>query len=458
MPVILDNTISAVRANTVFFAGDPGSPGLSAEAVAGSTTVTLPQANGALLVGAESHLLYLQPAITPTQLAADTDGWAPTGYVTAKVIRANNGDSWYLGGLTKGVPDCVTLINVGANTLLLNHESNTSGAASRFNLSEDQVVLSSNTKAILIYDLVLSRWFVNGGERKVGKGFFSGGTTGAVSAVADRTTYATEVTAAVSGANLSLARREPGAAGNALKGFFAGGNSGAVSAVADRTTYATEVTVAVSGANLSVARDAPGAAGNALKGFFSGGSTGTDSVVADRTTYATEVTAAVSGANLTVARDSLGAVGNASKGFFSGGATSVEVATADRTTYATEVTAAVSGANLSLARQGPGACGNALKGFFLGGYINGPNTNVADRTTYATEVTAAVSGANLSVARDTPGAAGNASKGFFSGGDSTSLSLVADRTTWATEVTLAVSGANLSLARFAPGAAGTGIF
>jgi hypothetical protein len=454
MPVILDNTISAVRANTVFFAGDPGSPGLSAGAAA-SGNITLPQANGALLVGNSRHLVYLEPAITPTQLAADTDDWAPTGYVTAKVIRANNGDSWYLGGLTKGVPDCVTLINVGANTILLNHESSTSGAASRFNLSEDQLVLSSNTKAILIYDLVLSRWFVNGGERKVGKGFFSGGPS---SVVADRTTYATETTAAVSGANLSVAREGLGAAGNALKGFFSGGLAGAVSAVADRTTYATEVTAAVSGANLSVARRYLAAAGNITKGFFSGGFTGSDSAVADRTTYATEVTAAVSGANLSAARDFLASAGNAFKGFFSGGdITGSPSAVADRTTYATEVTAAVSGANLSVARLGLGAAGNALKGFFSGG-STGSVSLVADRTTYATEVTAAVSGANLSVARLYVAATGNASKGFFSGGFSISPSAVADRTTYATEVTAAVSGANLSVARLGTAATGTGIF
>jgi hypothetical protein len=359
--IILDNTTGAVTVNTFFLAGNTsGLTNFSANSVAGASSLVLPNANGALITGAESSSFSLSPVITPTQITTDTDDWAPTGYANAKVIRANTSDTWSLGGLKFGSTLCVSLINIGSNTFLLNHNVSTSAAVNRFSLTEDQVSVYSNTKVVLIYDVPLSCWFVNGGERKVGKGFFSGGFTGADSVVADRTTYSTEVTAAVSGANLSVARRYLAAAGNATKGFFSGGFAGTYSAVADRTTYATEVTAAVSGANLSVARYGLAAAGNATKGFFSGGTTGSDSVVADRTTWATEVTAAVSGANLSVARQLLGAAGNAAKGFFSGGNTGADSAVADRTTYATEVTAAVSGANLSLARNGPGAAGTGI--------------------------------------------------------------------------------------------------
>jgi len=407
--IILDNTTGAVTVNTFFLGGNTsGLTNLSAPAAAGVNSLVLPNANGTLILGGESSSFSLSPVITPTQITTDTDDWAPTGYANAKVIRANTSDTWSLGGLKFGSTLCVSLINIGSNTFLLNHNVSTSTAVNRFSLTEDQVSVYSNTKVVLIYDVPLSCWFVNGGERKVGKGFFSGGFAGTYSAVADRTTYATEVTAAVSGANLSLARYGPAAAGNATKGFFSGGTTGAVSVVADRTTYATEVTAAVSGANLSLARHGLGAAGNATKGFFSGGSTGSDSVVADRTTYATETTVAVSGANLSVAREFLAAAGNATKGFFSGGDTTgggAFSAVADRTTYATEVTAAVSGANLSLARRSLAAAGNASKGFFSGGTTSSDSA-VADRTTYATEVTAAVSGADLSVARYGPAAAG----------------------------------------------------
>ena len=459
--IILDNTTGAVTVNTFFLGGNTsGLTNLSAPAAAGVNSLVLPNANGTLILGGESSSFSLSPVITPTQITTDTDDWAPTGYANAKVIRANTSDTWSLGGLKFGSTLCVSLINIGSNTFLLNHNVSTSTAVNRFSLTEDQVSVYSNTKVVLIYDVPLSCWFVNGGERKVGKGFFSGGFAGTYSAVADRTTYATEVTAAVSGANLSLARYGLAAAGNASKGFFSGGFTGTYSAVADRTTYATEVTAAVSGANLSLARYGPAAAGNATKGFFSGGTTGAVSVVADRTTYATEVTAAVSGANLSLARHGLGAAGNATKGFFSGGSTGSDSVVADRTTYATETTVAVSGANLSVAREFLAAAGNATKGFFSGGDTTGGGafSAVADRTTYATEVTAAVSGANLSLARRSLAAAGNASKGFFSGGTTSSDSAVADRTTYATEVTAAVSGADLSVARNNLAAAGTGIF
>jgi hypothetical protein len=310
MDTTLSSASGAVTTNTFFLAGDTsGISNLSANSVAGVTSITLPAANGSLMTGTGPGTLSVISVITPAQITADVDDWVPGGYTNEKVIRANTSDTWSIGGLNVGSIRCVTLTNMGSNTFLLNHDADTSTAAKRFYLTEDQVMVYSNTKVILIYDGTLSRWFVNGGERKVGKGFFSGGSTGSVSAVADRTTYATETTAAVSGANLSVARYLLAAAGNAFKGFFSGGSTGSDSAVADRTTYATEVTVAVSGANLSVARDGLAAAGNASKGFFSGGHVAAVSLVADRTTYATEVTAAVSGANLSLARQVPAAAG-----------------------------------------------------------------------------------------------------------------------------------------------------
>lgn len=147
------------------------------------------------------------------------------------------------------------------------------------------------------------------------KGFFSGGYAAPTNlSTADRTTYSTETTAAVSGANLSQVRIKPGVAGNSDKGFFAGGGIPGGSTTtfyttADRTTYATETTAAVSGANLSQARSGAAGAGNADKGFISGGQApGAAAATTDRTTYSSETTAAVTGANLGTARDALGAV------------------------------------------------------------------------------------------------------------------------------------------------------
>jgi hypothetical protein len=62
-----------------------------------------------------------------------------------------------------------------------------------------------------------------------------------------------------------MARNTLAATGNASKGFFSGGFNDTIDvAVADRTTYATETTAAVSGANLSLAREGPAAAGTGI--------------------------------------------------------------------------------------------------------------------------------------------------------------------------------------------------
>ena len=288
------------------------------------------------------------------------------------------------------------------------------------------------------------------------KGFFAGGQSPAaptLSATADRTTYSTEATAAVPGANLSQARQAFTGAGDATKGFFAGGNvPGAGSVIANRTTYSTEATAAVAGANLSQARPARGA-GNSTKGFFMGGFTFPSFgavATADRTTYSTEATAAVPGANLPTGRYNHGCAGNNDKGFYAGGFTTARVATTDRTTWSTEASAAVPGANLSQARAQIAGAGDATKGFFYGGFVQ-PTAPIAttrtDRTTYSTEATAAVPGANLSQARYDMGAAGSDQKCFISGGATAPLVTTADRTTYSTETTAAVPGANLTAAR-----------
>ena len=107
-----------------------------------------------------------------------------------------------------------------------------------------------------IHQLILGYLVTDGFYKsQLTKAFFSGGYNGSSAvATADRTTYSTETTAAVSGANLSLARYYLAAAGNSDKGFFSGGYTGSYVATADRTTYSTETTSAVSGANLSQAR------------------------------------------------------------------------------------------------------------------------------------------------------------------------------------------------------------
>ena len=86
-------------------------------------------------------------------------------------------------------------------------------------------------------------------------------------------------------------------------GYTVGGDTGAASLVADCTTFATQATAALTSANLSLARNAvAGFSDGARFGYTVGGSTGTESFVADCTTFATQATAALTSANLSLAR------------------------------------------------------------------------------------------------------------------------------------------------------------
>lgn len=228
-------------------------------------------------------------------------------------------------------------------------------AAGSASAVSDRTVYSTEvTSASTSSNLSSARFFISAAGTSC-NGFYNGGVAPAGTVTtADRTTYSTETTAAVPGANLSQAKFGGGAAGNQVKGFFSSGGTNFASpyslvATSDRTTYSTETTAAVPGANLSQARILISAVGNDCKGFFSGACTPAFLATTDRTIYSTETNAAVTGANLSQARGAASSAGNSCKGFFSGGRTGAASvgATADRITYSTETTVAVPGANLS---------------------------------------------------------------------------------------------------------------
>ena len=258
--------------------------------------------------------------VTPTAIAANTNDWNPgiTGIYQVRTSANTDGNINYnITGLDGGVNgQIVTIQNIGVGALILKNEDSGSSSENQFALPDD-IRLDGEQSIQLYYDGNDTKWrplhsidvpYFH--KTHLTKGFFSGGYTGSDPGVAtaDRTTYSTETTAAVTGANLSQARYYIAAAGNAEKGFFSGGFTTSVVATADRTTYSTETTAAVSGANLSQTRYASAAAGNAEKGFFAGGTTGSVVATADRTTYSTETTAVVSGANLSQARRQLAAI------------------------------------------------------------------------------------------------------------------------------------------------------
>jgi hypothetical protein len=105
---------------------------------------------------------FLNGEITPTQLAANTNDYNPTGFATAVRVRLSTDASRDLTGLVPPAsPDGLVKIitNVGSNNLVLKNESASSTAANRFTLGAD-LTLTAGKTAILLYDSNTSRWIL----------------------------------------------------------------------------------------------------------------------------------------------------------------------------------------------------------------------------------------------------------------------------------------------------------
>jgi hypothetical protein len=114
--------------------------------------------------------LLLGNGISPVQITADTDDYAPANLAQANLLRVSTSSSKNLTGLTGGSAGRVlALINAGTHDLVLKAESNSSVAANRFGLTID-LVIPGGSSTVLIYDGVSSRWRPMGGQG-------AGGTT-----------------------------------------------------------------------------------------------------------------------------------------------------------------------------------------------------------------------------------------------------------------------------------------
>jgi hypothetical protein len=284
-------------------------------------------------------------------------------------------------------------------------------------------------------------------------GYFGGGGPGTFSTM-DKVSYSTDTTAAVPGANLSVARQLLAATGNSTAGYFGGGGF-PTRAQMEKVTYTSDTTAAVPGASLSVARYYLAATGNSSAGYFGGGATPAVSTM-DKVTYSSDTTAAVPSAALSVVsgdpRQTLAATGNSTAGYFGGGLSAYgQFSIMDKVTYSTDTRTTVPGANLSVARSRLAATGNSTAGYFGGGFDGTNPRSTIDKVTYSSDTTAAVPGAALSVARYTLAATGNSTAGYFGGGTFPAFSTM-DKVTYSSDTTAAVPGAALSAARYGFGA------
>ena len=125
-------------------------------------------ANNTITVDVGTEALAFAGDISPTQLSANTNDWAPTGLATASTIRVSTDASRDLTGLTGGADGRVIVLhNVGAQNLVLKDESASSSAANRFALSGDRT-LAGDSSCILQYDSTSSRWRIASGDPGAG--------------------------------------------------------------------------------------------------------------------------------------------------------------------------------------------------------------------------------------------------------------------------------------------------
>jgi hypothetical protein len=269
--------------------------------------------------------------------------------------------------------------------------------------------------------------------------------------IADRTVFSTDVTSAVSGANLSGNRAEvQGVSNPAVAGYACGGRTSAAGAITtgDKLTFSSETTAAATTANLSTARYAgAGISERSTKGYFAGGFALT--TVADKITFSSDTTGAQTSANLSVSRGGVrGLTEGTTKGYFGGGFTAASSWTvvSDMITFSTDTTAAQASANLSIARDRYHSFSDgSTKGFFAAGQTGSASTRI-DRITFSTDTLAAVTTSTMTRVNGSSNSDGT--KGYAGGGATTLVGSNVDSMNLSTEAVSTLSAAsNLSTAR-----------
>jgi len=106
----------------------------------------------------------LSGVISPTQITAQADDYAPTGLSTATTLRLDSDATRAITGLTGGASGRLILIHyIGTTSVTLKDENAGSTAANRFALLAD-VDLVTDACILLQYDATSSRWRIAGGS------------------------------------------------------------------------------------------------------------------------------------------------------------------------------------------------------------------------------------------------------------------------------------------------------
>lgn len=168
--------VSAAGLNEAAGGGLSAAPNSSAYITDGDETADLPnsrQISDVALSELDPHtdrLLIAKDwghtaALSPAQITATTDDYAPTGIADAAILRIDTDASHTLSGIAAPSPDFARRLiveYVGVNEIVLLAEGTNSTAANRFALPED-TTLGPNQSIELLRDVALARWVAVGG-------------------------------------------------------------------------------------------------------------------------------------------------------------------------------------------------------------------------------------------------------------------------------------------------------
>jgi hypothetical protein len=102
--------------------------------------------------------LALTGVISPPQITANQNDYAPTGAATASVLQLTSDASRTISGLAGGAEGrVVSVVNIGSQPIALTDESTSSSAANRFTLG-GTLTIAAKQAAMLRYDGTASRW------------------------------------------------------------------------------------------------------------------------------------------------------------------------------------------------------------------------------------------------------------------------------------------------------------
>lgn len=159
-PLTSTNAVSTLFANCCFRTTPTMTIASGNNPTFSNNTFTSGAVPPAIIVNTIQGGLIIDGDLSPAQLTANTDNYAPTGIQGAHILRLSTDASRDLTGIAGGVTMVdgreLTIVNIGAQNLVLKNDV-TSTAANRFLLGAD-VTVTPEQAVRIIYDGTSSRW------------------------------------------------------------------------------------------------------------------------------------------------------------------------------------------------------------------------------------------------------------------------------------------------------------